>query len=91
MLLVCTACLKFSRRQPHDRTKTAISSGSATRRRRRRLLSNTVGAIRQVLVEGNSATAEVIRKEMVTALASMLGHQYSGSAVQRGRTSTKGR
>ena len=30
-------------------------------------------AIRQVLVEGNSPTAEVIRKEMAAALASMLG------------------
>jgi alpha-glucuronidase len=30
-------------------------------------------AIRQVLVEGNSATAEVIRKEMAAALSSLLG------------------
>jgi alpha-glucuronidase len=38
--------------------------------------------VRQVLVEGNSGTAEIIRKEMTTALASMLG--VSIPALQSG-------
>ncbi len=45
--------------------------------------------IRQVLVEGNSATADVIRKEMATALMSMLGSpvpvvQSSATGIDEG-------